>query len=584
MAKRSINKVIDLFAGPGGLGEGFSSAGFEVVLSCEMERNACDTLILRKFFHMFNVREVPEEYYELVRSKDEKEFEKKFKSLKSLYPNQYREALRRVMRVQLNHEDEKRRPFFRKRVHSRIKRALESSGTVDDFVLVGGPPCQAYSLAGRSRRKGLGKEHTLDKNNQRLAEGELPVELRQKKEAKAKEFYSDPKHKLYLEYLEIIAVHRPVVFVMENVQGITSARSAHDDDKAGSIFKKIISDLRSPGEAVYEDLPLDLKEKYGFQNDLKYRLVSMSKSEITDLFGDPVKKTGDDFLVGSENYGVPQARSRVFIVGIREDLEGRPPVLRSLNKKVTVRQMIGDMPKLRSGLSKGEDSSESWYRAIKREYDRLLKGRVNKGLSLASIISEIHKLSETLTRGGLFVECEYGSDSCVSDAPEVLQWVMDRRLKGYIRHDTRSHMASDLARYLFCSAYAQNSNQNRSPKLEEWPNLDLLPDHKNVKGNIDTNGELKISVGSNSDRFRVQVWDSPSKTVVSHISKDGHAFIHPDPVQCRSLTVREAARLQTFPDNYFFSGGRTAQYEQVGNAVPPYLAKQIAASIMKFLE
>jgi DNA (cytosine-5)-methyltransferase 1 len=215
--------------------------------------------------------------------------------------------------------------------------------------------------------------------------------------------------------------------------------------------------------------------------------------------------------------------------------------------------MIGDLPKLRSGLSKELDNSENWAKAIRREYSSLLKGHVTEGLFLSDLVGEIGKLSASPTRGSHFVsncdgpELQACSTLAAPKIPDVMKWVSDERLNGFIGHSTRGHMASDLARYLFCAAYAQNSNKKKPPKLEDWSSVDLLPDHANVRGETDNFGEVKIKVETHSDRFRVQVWDSPSTTVVSHISKDG-------------------------------------QYHQVGNAVPPYLAKQIAERIFQFLD
>jgi DNA (cytosine-5)-methyltransferase 1 len=229
-------------------------------------------------------------------------------------------------------------------------------------------------------------------------------------------------------------------------------------------------------------------------------------------------------------------------------------------EQLTVRDAIGDTPPLRSRLSK-DDTENGWRDSVAKQAMALYKDAERQGLERLALELRINadQLGQNLEIGALRYEHPKGH----TGRTRFHQWVKDPNLKVWLNHETRSHMPSDLARYFYAAVFAQVNERSPNGHLD-FSLKNLAPDHANWES------------GKFSDRFRVQRYEAPSTTVTSHIAKDGHYFIHPDPLQCRSLTVREAARLQTFPDNYFFQGNRTQQYHQVGNAVPSLLANGIA--------
>ena len=390
-------------------------------------------------------------------------------------------------------------------------------------MLIVGPPCQAYSTIGRAR------------NGSRTTDDYDPD--------------TDVRFELYREYIKIIATHWPAVFVMENVRGLLSA-----SHKNQMIFDRMSDDFKDPATALEPD-------RASIAGGHGYRLYSIvtKPSRMDGVLNPP------DFVVKTEMYGIPQARHRVVILGVRDDILAEPNTLLPVPGKVNASEVLEGLPTLRSGLSSNDDP-ERWLQSVGKivkqpwwnEIKPAPRNRISDALSQVCIPPDDRGSLHFL---GTLASCKY--------KPE---WFVDERLPGTLNHEARTHREDDLWRYIYAACYV--SEIDRPFRINDFP-TGLQPNHRSTASAL-TNGSF-------ADRFSVVPKYSPSRTVVNHIRKDGHYYIHYDPTQCRSLTVREAARLQTFPDNYFFEGSRTDQYGQVGNAVPPLLSYQIAELVADLL-
>lgn len=493
--------LIDLFAGPGGLNEGFSSVVdsrgnyvFETALSVEMNEFAHRTLELRGLFRLLRRNGRLDDYVAYVKGDITREDLFKRSGVAGVAAQA--EAMHATMGESEGTDRE---------IESRIDAALKRHKS-KEFVLIGGPPCQAYSLVGRARRR----------------------------HEKREEFESDPKHRLYEEYLGVVSRFRPAVFLMENVPGLLSAKLGGE-----SMFARIYQDL---GDAGYDLHPI---------NDY-VDLLNLGET-------DPKR-----FVVHAEEHGVPQSRSRVFILGIRSDLKLSARTLNpASNIRVAINDVLYGLPSIRSRISRQADSAQQWRNEILK-LGAYKFNKLDAGMRVF-VDTQLRTIDPALPLGTQFI-------AGVANSGKLSSWLDGSVVGGVLNHNSRGHMPSDLRRYFFWSAYA--AVHGRSPSLADVPHC-LRPNHQNVKGDA--------SHTPFADRFRVQVNGRPSTTITCHIAKDGHYYIHYDPSQCRSLSVREGARLQTFPDTYFFEGPVTEQYKQVGNAVPPYLAKQIGDLVAEIL-
>ena len=393
---------IDLFAGCGGLSEGFYRIGFKALAHVEIDHWACETLRTRM------------KYYG------------------------YKNIDKEVIEHDITSDD----------IIERIEEATK--GIIPD-VIIGGPPCQAYSTAGRVRDgKGMSK---------------------------------DPRNFLFESYVKILEHFRPKFFVFENVTGILSAKV-----NGKLIFPQILNALGK-----------------------EYKLVE-----------DP-----STLLYNTANYGVPQIRKRIIIMGVRKDIEDKEAIdlyngvkktnydpdmsesqRKGLKRFIDVKEAIGDLPP----VAPGQDASTD---AFLYPCNNVFLKRIGK--------EGVHPLMD---------------------------------------HICRKHNDVDRERFrvMITNHWSFGEMRRARPDLE----------HERAR--------------AFDNSYVVQWWNLPSKTILAHIYKDGFQFIHPDETQLRTFTVREAARIQSFPDDFVFKGSRGEKYKQIGNAVPVLFAEALAKSIKKNLD
>ena len=397
--KKTKFTFIDLFAGFGGLSEGFYKEDFKALLHLEIDNSACKTLKTRMKYYGYEEGQVDQ----AVLCDD----------------------------------------ITREGIISEIESRIDSN--VD--IIIGGPPCQAFSTQGRAQDP--------------------------------KSMSEDPRNYLFENYLQILNHFKPKFFIFENVRGILTAKP-----KGKLIFKTIISEMR---------------KTYKVCDDPRV------------------------ILLNAADYGVPQIRERVILIGVRNDINISPDEIykeiaktnsndpsSKLPPYVTVKEAIGDLPKILP--SQGKEVWESFNAKRVNDY-----------------VSMIHP----------------------------------SEFKKVYNHFARTQNEKDRERYKILSEHLN------------WQ----LKDLQKVRPDLINHDPKHFG-----NRYTVQEWNKPGRTICAHLYKDGNLYIHPDPKQERTFTVREAARIQSFPDDFFFEGPRTEQYRQVGNAVPPLMARAFAKALKKFLK
>lgn len=323
---------------------------------------------------------------------------------------------------------------------------------------------------------------------------------------------------LYEHFLDVVERIKPKFVVFENVKGILSKQNG--DDK---VINLITSELLKMGYSMKNN-----------NNDIKENYV----------------------IINAADYGVPQTRERVFIIANNIGLPNPfpapshyNPFVHSLKKLdesllpyVTIFDAIGDLPKVRPKKTMTGISQER-----KEEIERYNKKTRNS--------SEERKYEKK------WAERHIGRLG--KPGKQFLDFVREDYVTPLTHHTPRPQMETDILLFkgMKQGMTAKDIIESGDPEISQLGKY------------------IKYDMNSFTDKYKKLRWKKPSSTIFAHLQKDGNRFIHPDSSQGRTITPREAARLQSFPDSFYFEGPMTKKFQQIGNAVPPILAKAIANAI-----
>ena len=460
-------RVLDLFAGCGGISLGFQAAGCRVDAAVEI-----DELAARTHAQNFHSTCGPDLFEQHAKARD----------------------------VTLEEPDH-------------LVEELELGGAEDAFdIVVGGPPCQAYARVGRAKLREIA-EHP-------------------------RAFKIDPRGNLYLRYLHYIGITQPLALLIENVPDVLN---------------------------------------YGGHNVM---------AEIAEALAD-LGYVAKYSLINSAFHGVPQTRDRVYLVAYRRELEievrfpdashylvlpsgysgSRSVALRhvdlfnhsafaeadhgdeSLPGAITCEEAIGDLPKITLHL-------EGKLRRGARRFDKLIPYDGRRRIS--SYARTMREWSGFENREGLW----------------------DHVIRYLPRDADIFREMPNGAEYPVAHATAERLWKNHIVRLEKRSGQRLSSTERQV---LHRQMVPPYPVSSFPNRWWKLRRDFPARTLMAHIGKDTYSHIHYDPAQARVISVREAARLQSFPDGFRFCGTMNPAYRQIGNAVPPLMAKRLADQILDAL-